>query len=579
MRLLLWAVTFGALAAGAVIGGRVDSPAPPAVGLPPRLRQPVALALADGGRWLYAANRRGGTVSVIDTGDMRCVAEVTVGRKLSDLAALSTGQLLATDEEGGELIVLSRRGPTLEVARRLPVSPGPVSVQATRGGARCFVASLWPRTLTAIDLTPAPRVTATIQLPFAPRKQLLIDGDNALAVADAFGGRLAVVDVRRGEVRAVHALPAHNIRGLALSRDGQDLLVTHSLLGGRARTSFDDIHWGNLLSSHLRALPLAGVLAPGADVLRDSHSLPLGEVTRGAADPEGVAIAPDSTAVVALGGVGEVAVGPGPDGWQRLVVGHRPTAVVLSPDGRRAYVANAFADSVSVLDVPGRKVLAEIPLGPRPALSDAERGEELFHDARLAHDGWLSCHSCHTDGHTNGLLADTLADGSYDTPKRVLSLLGVKDTGPWAWNGGMKTLEEQVRQSVRTTMRGREPSADQVRALTAYLHTLPPPPPEKAADAAAVRRGRTVFERESCSTCHAPPAYTSAKAYDVGLADEAGQTHFNPPSLRGVGRGGPFFHDGRAATLEEVFTRHRHQLRGELAGGELHDLLSFLRSL
>ena len=94
-----------------------------------------------------------------------------------------------------------------------------------------------------------------------------------------------------------------------------------------------------------------------------------------------------------------------------------------------------------------------------------------------------------------------------------------------------------------------------------------------------MRRGREVFGRQGCGGCHAPPAYTSGKTYDVGLADEAGNTAFNPPSLRGVGQGGPYFHDGRAVTLEEVFTRHRHQLKEGVKDEEVKDLLRFLETL
>jgi len=43
--------------------------------------------------------------------------------------------------------------------------------------------------------------------------------------------------------------------------------------------------------------------------------------------------------------------------------------------------------------------------------------------------------------------------------------------------------------------------------------------------------------------------------------------------------GGPYFHDNRAASLEEVFTRHRHQLTREFTPQELSDLVAFLRSL
>ncbi|HEX5271647.1 MAG TPA: hypothetical protein VFW33_14215, partial [Gemmataceae bacterium] len=69
------------------------------------------------------------------------------------------------------------------------------------------------------------------------------------------------------------------------------------------------------------------------------------------------------------------------------------------------------------------------------------------------------------------------------------------------------------------------------------------------------------------------------KAHDVGLTDEAGLKSFNAPSLRGAGQGGPYFHDGRARTLAEVFTRHRHQVKGELPKDELNDLLLFLENL
>src|SRR5207247_8409668 len=117
--------------------------------------------------------------------------------------------------------------------------------------------------------------------------------------------------------------------------------------------------------------------------------------------------------------------------------------------------------------------------------------------ARLSHDGWFSCHSCHTDGHSNGLLADTLGDGSYGTPKRIVTLLGVKDTGPWAWNGSMRELEAQVRKSVETTMQRTKLTAGQEDELVAYLRTLVPAPPRghqrEKIDGAIVRRGREVF--------------------------------------------------------------------------------------
>src|SRR4051794_25531366 len=70
-------------------------------GLKPLLRRPVALALADDGKWLFTANQRGGSVSVIDTAAGRTVNEVAVGGQLADLVATPDGnRLLAVDEAG-----------------------------------------------------------------------------------------------------------------------------------------------------------------------------------------------------------------------------------------------------------------------------------------------------------------------------------------------------------------------------------------------------------------------------------------------------------------------------------------------
>lgn len=555
------------------------------------LRRPVALALADEGKWLFVANQRTGSVSVIDTVSLKVEREIPVGRKISDLAITADGnQLVVVDEEAGQIVMFSRRGSRLETPHRLNVGPSPVSVRISADGTRCVVASLWLRRLTVIELPRTapdgganPRVLKTIDLAFAPRTQFLLPGSRKLIVADSFGGRLAVVDLSRGEVESDRLLPAHNIRGLALSTDRSRLLVSHQVLNSHGTTSRDDVHWGNLITNGVRELRLASVLSPKADLLRDSRLHRLGDVGRGAGDPAGMAAVPDGKIVVALAGVGEVAIGRAEEGtWQRIAVGRRPTVVALSREGRRAYVVNKLGDSVSVLDLKANQVSAEIALSPQAKSGVADRGELLFYDARLSHDGWFSCHSCHTDGHSNGRLADTLGDGSHGTPKRVLTLLGVKDTGPWAWNGGMRELEAQIRKSVETTMHGKS-TAGQVDELAAYIRTLGPLPSlarlRQEVDGAAVLRGRDVFEHQGCGSCHVPPSYTSPKAYDVGSGDDATNKTFNPPSLRGVSQAGPFFHDGRAATLADVLTRHRHQLRGELANDDLADLLAFLESI
>ena len=107
----------------------------------------------------------------------------------------------------------------------------------------------------------------------------------------------------------------------------------------------------------------------------------------------------------------------------------------------------------------------------------------------------MSCQSCHTDGHTNSLLSDTLGDGSYGAPKRVPSLLGVAATGPWTWTGSIPRLEDQIRKSIVTTMHGTKPTDEQVADLAAYLSSLAPPSPEVTGNGSGRRVRRRARSR------------------------------------------------------------------------------------
>lgn len=555
-----------------------------------QLRRPVALQITDDGRYLLVANRRGGTVSSIDLQQQVLVGESKAGGQIADLIKLpGDRRYLAVDEQQHELILLTRDGCNVRVAQRVAVEPYPVSVVCSGDGRSCVVASLWSRRLTFVDIpTNASenlKVVGRLDLPFAPRCQLLVRGDTRLLVADSFGGRLGIVDPAERRFLFEQEIPGHNIRGLGVSADGNMLLVSHQMLNEMAHTVRNDVHWGLLMSNDLRWLRLDRILDRNANIYKQSHMHPLGEAGRATADPAGMAIANDGTVLVTLGGVGEIALGRETDfSLYRIRVGHRPTAAAISPDIKRAYVANTFDDSIAVVDLKDRKLVKEISLGPLADLSLTDRGELLFFDARLSHDSWMSCHSCHTDGHTNGLLNDNFSDQSFGAPKRVLSLLGKADTAPFAWNGAIENFSEQIRKSISDTMQSdNAPSEQQVAALDAFLGSLEPPPPIDLArgerDHVAVARGKTLFASMRCATCHAPPAYTTAKTYNVGLTDKQGNTRFNPPSLRGVGQRGPYFHDGSAKSLEDVFRKHRHRLRGEPADEELSDLIAFLRSL
>ncbi len=280
---------------------------------PSRLRRPVAAELSASGELLYVANRRSGSLSIVDLERGKTVDEIDLGKQLSHLATVpgEPPYMVATDEATHELLLLDVRDTEVSVRQRLTVGSYPVSVAVSRDGRRCVVASLWSRRLSFVDLPvgkdETARVTATLDLPFAPRCQLLVKDDARLIVADSFSGRLAIVDCESRELVAVREFPAHNIRGLGVSANGKMLLVSHQMLNELAHTVRNDVHWGLLMSNDLRWLRLDAVLDPKADLYKDSHMHPLGEAGRGSADPGGLAVTKDGTVVVTISGSDELA--------------------------------------------------------------------------------------------------------------------------------------------------------------------------------------------------------------------------------------------------------------------------------
>ncbi len=551
------------------------------------LRRPVDIVRAPQADHVLVANRRSGSVSVIDRRSRRVVFECRVGRTLSALAVVpGTRMVLATDEAAHELVGLEcgEGRPLLRVAWRLPVASYPVAVSVSTDGRRAIVASLWSRRLTLVRLAgiDTARLVTVRDLPFAPRRLLPLPG--GWLVAAAFGGRVALVDQQLARPITVRLLEAHNIGRMAVSPDRRHVLIPHQLMSAKAATTEGGVHWGGVMLNVVRTVSIASLEA-GSDDLGSRRGLDyVGIPDRAAGDPVSLSLGAKNLRVVLLAGVHEVVTSEdGSQYFERQRLGLGPTAVALEPERTRAWVANRFADSVSLVQLSPLAVLAEIPLGSTARRTAVDRGEELFHDARLSSDGWFSCQSCHTRGHTNGGLNDNFGDHTYGAPKKVLSLLGTRDTGPWAWNGEVPRLVEQIRKSVSLTMRGPRLESRQANDLAAYVKSLPAAPSLAGArgtiDAAVVNRGRAVFVRLGCGSCHVAPAYTSPRSYDVGLEDELGQARFNPPSLRGVSQHDRLFHDNRAGSLGEVLDRFRHGLGSPLPEKDRRDLLRFLESL
>ena len=565
----------------------VAEPAAPVVPFDPpaQLRRPVALAVVDSGSRLLVANSRAGSVSVIDTGKHELVSETVVGEGAAYLVAVpNTNVILIADDKANEMVVARRTESTIEVLQRLSLPSTPLQIVLSADGTRAFVACSWARQIAVVDITAVAKshVISKIELPFSPRLQRLLPDQRHLLVLDAFGGQVGVVDIEKEQLIREQKWTAHNLRGVDFAADGSRLLIPHQALMSDFATTQNGVHWGAVMMNVVRTVSLDSLFAErppaGASLAY------LGDENDAAGDPTDIVVTDKDQRIVALAGTSEVVISDASgDESTRVTVGRRPTALALSPDQQSVYVANTFGDSISIVDLNSSTAIAEISLGPQPELSVADRGELLFYDAHLSSDRWFSCHSCHVDGHSNGLLNDNFGDGSAGAPKRVLSLLGVGETKPWAWNGKREELSDQVRSSILTTMRGPEPSDEQVELLTAYLRTLSPPPSLAEArgelNQTALAKGADVFLRNGCADCHPAPNYTTPEVYDVGLHDSLGNIEFNPPSLRGVSQRNGLFHDNRAKDLADALVEHSRGLDAPIDQAELETLVAYLESL
>lgn len=565
-------------------------------------RYPVAVTTIDGGRNLIVANRRSGTVSLVDPLPGRVVREVTVGELLSDLTATSDPErFLVTDEQAGQLIAVRVNGDDCKVEKRLAVSLYPVTVRVSADGHYAFVASLWTKTLTVVDLgrwlssgdSLSDVIMRQIPLPFAPREQVVVEVNDQkkidpipnrmglrLVVADAFGSKVAVIDPEGGQILSVREIAGHAIRCLRLHPEKPSLVMTHQMMGRDSSTTEDAIHWGALMRNCLQTIGLKEMLDPGIDLSMRNSLDYIGGPDHGAGDPAGFTIMPNGAIAVALAGTDELLIDQKHSLMftNRVKTGSRPVAVAAANDHSQLFVVNSLDDSIMIVERGGLNVRT-VSLGPRPELTEADRGERLFHSAKLSHDQWISCASCHVDGHSNGLLSDNSTDGTYRSPKRILSLRGVAETAPYAWSGRFTTLNDQVANSMVSTMQGEPPTEVQAKELVAFLGTLPPIPTIVPKDSAAVARGQKLFDSFNCRQCHSGSKYTSPQVVDVGIHDESGASEFNPPSLRGVQFNGPYFHDGRAKDLESIFSQFRHQLPRDISAEERSSLVAFLKSL
>jgi cytochrome c peroxidase len=289
-----------------------------------------------------------------------------------------------------------------------------------------------------------------------------------------------------------------------------------------------------------------------------------------------------------------------------FVVGYVPTktsprGVAVAPDGETAWVANSLDDSLTVIDMARLAPATRVDLGGPGFVTHLRWGEQLFHSASIAFQRQFSCHSCHPDGHVDGLTYDIEADGIGLSPVDNRTLRGIYDTDPFKWTGKNVSLARQCGPRLAVFFTRIAPFTEaELAALNDYTVTVPRPPnryrPLGAPLTPAQSRGKVLFERlytndgreiplrGRCRTCHFAPYYTDRTQHDVGTkqpSDHGGV--FDVPHLNNIYDSAPYLHNGMAHTLEEIWTRFnphdQHGVTNDMTKDQLNDLIEFLKTL
>ncbi len=528
-----------------------------------------------------------------------------IGKSLSSVVYASPVQrLFATDVGAHHMLVLAQ-DPALgwQIEQRIPTPLYPIA--ALWQEPYVAVACLWARQVMLYHVKQPDAWGGPIELYavdcvdlcFAPGALYWDERTSSLLVADAFSDRLAIVNAGNGTIRAHVRLPGFSIRCITSNKVESRFYFLVSQVYSFIPLERDHVFWGNVVQQVVLGVERDQLFLENgtADVGGSGDSFrmisrwslwPIGQPRLGSGDPEALVVTERGELVVALGGRNEVAIAPlASSNWRRVGVGCRPVFLIADASQDHVVALNHLDHSISVIEIATASESYRMELGKARAELPWESGERLFYDARRSLDSWMSCHTCHVRGHTIPVTVDTLGDATYGAPKRVLSLLGIAGTAPFAWNGSRATLLDQLRASVTTTMHGRMDAflPEEWTALEHYVLSLPPAPGISAArrdsNAPLVERGRQLFSERRCAECHPLPYYTIAGIVDVGLPDEQGRRFFQPPSLLGVSQRNAWLHDARAGSLHDVFARFGHPHGARYRDEEVRALVAFLMTL
>ena len=558
-----------------------------------------------------------------------------------------------------------------KVLKTISVGNKPHSVILDKDGKTAYVSNQWSDNVSVIDLV-SMQVTDTLATGNGPAGLSLSANGKSLYVVNSYSSDLTVIDLATG-VEKKRLSAGNNPTGTQLSPDGRDLYITSRraiitpygeplaseltvindssqkiskyikvesayLMENVAFTPSGDlaiitlIRPKNLVSSI--QVERGFMMTHGIGIVEQKENgriiqLLTDEPNAYYPDPFDVVITPDGKrAFISNSGVNFITVvnidsirqlisestpemlNLWPDHlgvssryvMKRIPTGANPKGLALSPDGKILYVAEHLEDRISVISCEELETIKTIDLGGPEKITVARRGRRLLNNAGHTFQTQYSCYTCHPDEHEDGLVYNMASIDMGRNLTNTQSLRDIGDTPPFKWNGKNQTVYKQDGMRFSTVLtRTEQFSYKNLDAITAYIMTGIPYPPNLQFNPAgklteAQKRGKEIFERKEdnsgnvipennrCITCHPAPYYTNLQPADVStLAATDDSMLFDTPHLNNIYASPPYLHDGRAKTLEEIWTIYgkddKHGLAGDMTKNQLNDLVEYLKSL
>ena len=571
-------------------------------------------------------------------------------------------------QDTDELLVVDLE--TKKVVSNIKVGQHPHSVILDKAEEKLYVSNEWSDYISVIDVSSL-KVIDTIPTGNGPAGILLDQYESYLYVVNAYGSDVSIIDVKnKKEIRRLAT--GNNPTGISISPEGEEILVTGrrvnmaaynetliteiTLINSKTQRAFKK----NVSSAYLMEnaaytpdgdLALVTLIRPknqipsvqveggwmmthGIGVMERDESgnitqFLLDEPNAYYPDPFDIVVTPDGKkAFVSSSGVDMISViaidsirkllqeknqqikksyANNLDLSRRYIIkrirtGANPKGMTLSSDGKKLYVAEQLNDKVSVIDTETLKVMTSIDLGGPISISVARQGRRLFNNAEHTFQKQYSCYTCHPDNHEDGLVYNMAGKDMGRNMTNTQSLHDIGDTAPFKWNGKNQTVYKQDGMRFSTVLtRTEQFSYDDLDAISAYIMRGIKQPPNLMFNpngelTPSQQRGKILYERSEdnfgnpipennrCVTCHPAPYYTDLQLADVStLADSDDPILFDTPHLTNVYASAPYLHDGRAKTLEEIWTLYgtddKHGYVNDMSKTELNDLVNYLKSL